>query len=63
MAEPYIPFLRQTLARYPTPRTSRLYLMVRGRGYPGAADHFRAIVARLRPRPPTQAYLRLRTVA
>jgi transposase len=36
--------------------------MVRERGYPGAPDHFRAIVARLRPRPAAQAYLRLRTL-
>jgi transposase len=36
--------------------------MVRERGYPGAPDHFRAIVARLRPRPAAEAYLRLRTL-
>ena len=36
--------------------------MVRERGYPGAPDHFRAIVARLRPRPAGEAYLRLRTL-
>jgi transposase len=36
--------------------------MVRERGYPGAPDHFRAIVSRLRPRPAGEAYLRLRTL-
>jgi transposase len=36
--------------------------MVRERGYPGAPDHFRALVARLRPRPAAEAYLRLRTL-
>jgi transposase len=36
--------------------------MVRERGYPGAPDHFRSIVARLRPRPQAEAYLRLRTL-
>jgi transposase len=36
--------------------------MVRERGYSGAPDHFRAIVARLRPRPAAEAYLRLRTL-
>jgi transposase len=35
---------------------------VKARGYPGAPDHFRAIVARLRPRPAGEAYLRLRTL-
>ena len=36
--------------------------MVRQRGYPGRPDHFRAIVARYRPRPAAEAYLRLRTL-
>ena len=55
-------FIAETLAKYPTLRASRLYTMVRERGYPGAPDHFRAIVARLRPRPAGEAYLRLRTL-
>lgn len=62
MVEPYLAFMRETLERYPTLRASRLYQMVRERGYPGAPDHFRAIVARYRPRPPAEAYLRLRTL-
>jgi transposase len=36
--------------------------MVRQRGYPGGPDHFRRVVARLRPRPPAEAFLRLRTL-
>ena len=36
--------------------------MVKERGYPGKPDHFRTIVARYRPRPPAEAYLRLRTL-
>jgi transposase len=62
MVEPYLAFIQETLARFPTLRASRLYHMVRERGYPGAPDHFRAIVARYRPRPPAEAYLRLRTL-
>jgi transposase len=62
MVEPYLAFIIETLAKYPTLRASRLYTMVRERGYPGAPDHFRAIVARLRPRPAGEAYLRLRTL-
>jgi hypothetical protein len=62
MVEPYLAFIGETLAKYPTLRASRLYTMVRERGYPGAPDHFRAIVARLRPRPTGEAYLRLRTL-
>lgn len=62
MVEPYLAFIIETLTKYPTLRASRLYTMVRERGYPGAPDHFRAIIARLRPRPAAEAYLRLRTL-
>ena len=62
MVEPYLAFIAETLGKYPTLRASRLYAMVRERGYPGAPDHFRAIVAGLRPRPAAEAYLRLRTL-
>src|SRR6185437_13747872 len=62
MADPFVPFIQDTLAQYPTLRASRLYQMVRERGYPGRPDHFRAIVARYRPRPVAEAYLRLRTL-
>ena len=62
MVEPYRAFIAETLAKYPTLRASRLYTMVRERGYPGAPDHFRALIAQLRPRPAGEAYLRLRTL-
>src|SRR3990172_8455532 len=62
MVEPYLAFIPEPLAKYPTLRASRLYAMVHERGSPGAPDHFRAIVARLRPRPAAEAYLRLRTL-
>jgi transposase len=62
IVEPYLAFIAETLTKYPTLRASRLYTMVRERGYPGAPDHFRSVVARLRPRPAAEAYLRLRTL-
>lgn len=62
MVEPYRAFITETLTAYPSLRASRLYSMVRSRGYPGRPDHFRALVARLRPRPAGEAYLRLRTL-
>jgi transposase len=61
-ADPFLPFIRATLERFPTLTASRLYAMVRERGYPGRPDHFRHIVACHRPRPPAEAYLRLRTL-
>lgn len=61
--DPYRAFVLQTLADYPTLSAARLHAMVVERGYVGGASHFRALVAQLRPKPPAQAYLRLRTLA
>ena len=60
--EPYLPFLAQALQEYPRLPASRLYEMVRQRGYRGGPDHFRHLVALHRPRPAAEAYLRLRTL-
>jgi transposase len=62
MIDPYRAFIVETLTKYPSLRASRLYAMVKARGYPGAPDHFRALVATLRPGPVPEAYLRLRTL-
>jgi transposase len=62
MADSYLPFIETTLQQYPGLRASRLFEMVRARGYPGKSDHFRTVVARYRPRPPAEAYLRVRTL-
>jgi transposase len=59
---PYIAFITDTLTQYPKLTASRLYEMVRQRGYEGSADHFRHLIALYRPRPPAEAYLRLRTL-
>ncbi|KAI3605779.1 Mobile element protein (plasmid) [Cupriavidus necator H850] len=62
MIEPYLPFIRQTLETFPSLTASRLYAMVRERGYQGAPDHFRHLIALYRPRPIAEAFLRLRTL-
>jgi transposase len=63
MIDPFLPFIVETLTKYPRLQTSRLYDMVRERGYPGQPAHFRFLIARLRPpRPHLEAYLRLRTL-
>src|SRR5580704_9743345 len=61
--EPYLPFVIETLQRFPTLTAIRLHAMVRERGYRGGPDHFRHFVACHRPRRPAEAYLRLRTLA
>jgi hypothetical protein len=60
--DPYLPFILATLERFPTLTASRLYAMVHERGYRGGPDHFRHFVACHRPRPPAEAYLRLRSL-
>jgi transposase len=62
MVDPYMPFMMEKLTQYPKLRASRLYQMVKDLGYPGRPDHFRGVVARVRPHPPAQAYLRLQTL-
>ena len=61
LVDPYRPFILETLEKYPTLTASRLHDMVRERGYAGRASHFRHLVSTMRPRPPAEAYLRLRT--
>lgn len=62
MVEPYIAFILQVLTKYPRLHASRLFHMVRERGYTGGPDHFRRLIGRLRPRPAAEAYLRLHTL-
>jgi transposase len=60
MLDPFMPFIRETLERYPKLRATRLYEMIRQRGYGGkTAAQLRRLVARIRPRPAAEAYLRL----
>jgi transposase len=62
LIDPFIPFVHATLERYPRLAASRLFAMVRERGYSGSVSHFRHQVARLRPKPAAEAYLRLKTL-
>ena len=56
--DPYLPFVRQVLEQHPRLRATRLYEMIRDRGYPGSVEQLRRVVARLRPQP-HEAFLRL----
>ena len=61
--DPFIPFIERTLEDYPKLPASRLYEMVRGRGYQGRSQsHFRQMIAPMRPKPAAEAYLRLKTL-
>jgi transposase len=60
--ELYLPFILETLKKFPTLTAARLYGMAYERGYRGHPDHFRHLIARYRPRPKAEAYLRLSTL-
>lgn len=64
MADPYEPFIREVLAKYPRLRSSRVFEMVRERGYPGSESHLRKLIyqRQWRPRPRAEAFLRVRTL-
>jgi len=51
----YLPFIHETLKKFPTLGASRLHTMALERGYKGGPDHFRHLVANHRPRPAAEA--------
>jgi transposase len=56
--DPYLPFVLESLRRYPGLPASRLYQMCRERGYRGSGEHFRHMIARHRPPRVVEAFLR-----
>ena len=60
LIDQFVPFIKETLTKFPTLAASRLYVMLQERGYGGGSSHFRHMVAPMRPRPLAEAYLRLR---
>jgi transposase len=49
ITDPYLEFVRQTLDHHPRLRATRIYQMIRERGYAGSVVQLRRTVARLRP--------------
>ena len=60
--DPYLPFIRDTLAQYPTLRATRIHEMVRQRGYPGSVIQVRRLIRRLRPETTRTVYRRVVTL-
>jgi transposase len=58
ITDPYLEFVRETLKNYPQLRATRIFQMVRDRGYTGSTVQLRRVVARLRPIR-REAFLRL----
>jgi len=59
--DPFLPFIRETLERYPTLRATRLHQMLVARGFEGSAVHLRRLVRGLRPST-REAFLVLRSI-
>lgn len=60
--DPYMAFVHATLEMYPRLPASRLWQMLRQRGFAGGESRVREVVALVRPRPKGEAYLRLATL-
>ena len=61
--EPFVAFIEETLARYPRLRATRLYDMLRPRGFTGSARTLRKYVATVRPAPRSEVFLRTEPMA
>ena len=60
VTDPYVDFIRQILEKHPRLRATRIYRMIRDRGYTGSIVQLRRFVACIRPSR-KEAFLRLRT--
>jgi transposase len=60
--DPYKAFVLETLEKYPRLRATRLYEMIRSRGYDGSVTQVRRFVKKVRPRK-REAFFRLETLA
>lgn len=61
LTDPYRDFIRQTLEQHPRLRATRLYEMLRDRGYRGSVVQLRRVLTTLRPAK-QEAFLRLSTL-
>jgi transposase len=62
LLDPYKAVILATLEQYPRLRATRLWAMVRGRGYPGSVIQVQRYVRTVRPAARAEAYLRLETL-
>ncbi len=60
--EPYTDFVKATLDQYPRLRATRLFEMLKARGYPGGVHAVRRHLQRVRPKPKSEAFFRLETL-
>jgi transposase len=61
--DPYLPFVRETLELHPTLRATRIFDMIKERGYEGGIRRLREVVATLRPAKPREIFTHLDFIA
>lgn len=61
--DPFLPFIHETLKSYPSLRCSRLFDMIKDRGFKGSERRLRAVVAEVRPPKPREVYAHLDMIA
>ena len=58
--DPYLGFIHETLEKYPKIKSSRVYGMIKERGYPGKCDaQVRTYLRKIRPKKVREAFFRL----
>lgn len=63
LLDPFKDFIARTLAQYPELRATRLFEMLKSRGYQGGVHTVRRHASQNRPRPKREVFFRLETVA
>ena len=63
LVDPYMEFISETLEHYPRLRSTRIYDMVKSRGYLGSVKTLRRHVREVRPTPKREAFVRIETLA
>lgn len=59
LVTPFAGFITEVLAEFPTLRATRVYDMARARGFAGSVRSIREHIARVRPAPKREAFLRI----
>jgi transposase len=62
LVDPYKAFIQDTLEQHPRLRATRVFEMIKARGYPGSVVQLRRYIAGVRPTARREAYFRLRTL-
>ena len=63
VTDPFLPFINDTLTRHPTLAATRLYDMLKERGYEGSPRRLREVIRKVRPPKPKETFAHLDFIA